>query len=459
MNKKKLFNTILITLLIFVGLTWIIKTGSYTEGTYTEGSLEPLGIFDIFYIPLQAFQTYVQYGLYLLVVGGFYGILKKTGAYKTLIEKIGKIKNKTVFMIITVIIFSILSSILGIQMGLFVLVPFFKDALIEMGYEKKNAMLATIGAIFVGIIGSTLAFDINGYINYFYNVGYNSLLLAKILILVLITIVLIIYIKKTNKEFNQKEYEKSSNTKTLPAIVISLITIIIGFIGMYSWSYGHNIEIFNNLHNSISEIKLGDFSIASSIIGKNAIALGMWSELEFAALLLIASLIISWIYNLKTKEIYEGFVDGAKELLPMSIFVTLSFVVLMPLYSSKTGQSIFYTILDKIISLSKTVSIIPMVLLSSVGTFLYGQFIYLSSDLSTALQAAYTATETYPLMTLIMQTIYGLTLFVTPTSMLLLGGLSYFDINYKEWIKHILKFILIALVILIVVFLIISWVI
>ena len=85
MNKKKLFNTILITLLIFVGLTWIIKTGSYTEGTYTEGSLEPLGIFDIFYIPLQAFQTYVQYGLYLLVVGGFYGILKKTGAYKTLI--------------------------------------------------------------------------------------------------------------------------------------------------------------------------------------------------------------------------------------------------------------------------------------------------------------------------------------------------------------------------------------
>ena len=344
-------------------------------------------------------------------------------------------------------------------MGLFVLVPFFKDTLIEMGYEKKNAMLATIGAIFVGIIGSTLAFDTNGYINYFYNVGYKSLLIAKILILVLITIVLIVYIKKTNKEFNQKEHEKSSNVKTLPAIVISLIVIIVGFIGMYSWSYGHEIEIFNNLHNSISEIKIGDFSIVSSIIGQNASALGMWSELEFAALLLIASLIIAWIYNLKAKETYEGFVDGAKELLPMSIFVTLSFVVLMPLYSSQTGNSIFYTIFDKIISLSKTVSIIPMTLLSSIGTFLYGQFIYLSSDLSTALQTAYTASETYPLMTLIMQTIYGLTLFITPTSMLLLGGLSYFDINYKDWIKHTFKFVLIALVILVVAFLIISWVI
>ena len=53
----------------------------------------------------------------------------------------------------------------------------------------------------------------------------------------------------------------------------------------------------------------------------------------------------------------------------MSIFVTLSFVVLMPLYSSKTGQSIFYTILDKIISLSKTVT--PVFLIFSSVSFCF----------------------------------------------------------------------------------------
>ena len=41
--------------------------------------------------------------------------------------------------------------------------------------------------------------------------------------------------------------------------------------------------------------------------------------------------------------------------------------------------------------------------------------------------------------------------------MLLLGGLAYFDINYKDWMKHIFKFLLIALGILIVTFLIIGW--
>ena len=127
----------------------------------------------------------------------------------------------------------------------------------------------------------------------------------------------------------------------------------------------------------------------------------------------------------------------------------------MPLYTSSNMQSIFYTIFNKIIGLADKVSIVPMTLLSSIGTIFYGQFIYLASDLSTPLAKAYT--DSYPLMTLIMQTIYGLTSFLAPTSMLLLGGLAYFDINYKDWMKHIFKFLLIALGILIVTFLIIGW--
>ena len=180
-------------------------------------------------------------------------------------------------------------------------------------------------------------------------------------------------------------------------------------------------------------------------------------KVEFSAVLLIASIAIAWIYGLKIKDTYDGFVGGSKELLPMSIFTTLSFVILMPFFTSQTGQSIIYTVFNKIIGLSEEVSILPMTILSSVGTFFYGQFIYLASDLSTVLQTAYSGG--YSLMTFIMQTIYGLTLFVTPTSALLLGGLSYFDIGYKEWIKHIYKFVLITLGILLITFLIIGWVI
>ena len=456
MNKKKLFKTIIITLLIFIGLTWVIKTGTYSDaGAYTEGSFMPYGIANIFLVPLQCFQTFSQYGVYILIVGGFYGILKQTGAYDKIVSKCAK-NNKITFMVITVILFAVLSSVLGITMGLFVLVPFFKDVLETMGYDKKNAMLATIGAIFVGLIGSTLSFEVNGYIKYFYEVEYNELIIYKVALLIILTILLIVYIKKSNKEFNKKEIEFEKNVKTAPALIIAFITIILGFVGMYSWYYAHNIAIFDDLHTALSDVKIGDFSIISNLIGQNTGALGRWSEMDFGVILLISSLVISWIYGLKAKEIYDGFVDGAKELLPMSIFVTLSFVLFMPLYTSSDMESIFYTIFNKIIGLADKVSIIPMTLLSSIGTLFYGQFIYLASDLSTPLTTAYT--ESYPLMTLIMQTVYGLTSFLAPTSMLLLGGLAYFDINYKDWMKHIFKFVLFALAILIVTFLIIGWV-
>lgn len=457
MNNKKILKTILTTLLIFVLLTWVIKTGSYTNGKFTEGSLEPLGLFDLFYYPLQSFQTYVQYGIYLLVVGGFYGILKKTNVYDNIVASCVKEKNRTSFLVITVALFALLSSLLGIMMGLFVLVPFFKDVLEALGYDKKNTMLATIGSIFVGIIGSLLAFDVSGYINYFYKVDYTSLLAFKIAILVILSLLLIIYIKKTNKEFNPKKIEPDKSVNKLPAIVITSIAIIVGFVSMFSWSYAFNISIFDDLHTAISEIKINDFSILTGLLGQNMKALGQCSEVEFSAVLLIASIAISWIYNLKLKDMYDGFVEGAKKLLPMSIFVTLAFVILMPFFTSQTGTSIMYTIYNKIIGLSKEVSILPMTMLSGIGTFFYGQFIYFASDLSTVLQTAYT--DGYSLMTFIMQTIYGLTLFVTPTSALLLGSLSYFDINYKEWIKHIYKFVLIALGILLITFLIIGWVI
>lgn len=460
MNKKKLFGTVLITLLIFMGLTWIIKTGLFQSGAYTEVGLKPLGLVDLFYLPLLSFQTFVQYGIFILAVGGFYGILGKTKGYNALINKVAERnkKRRTLFLSFTVLVFVIVSSIVGAPMGLFAIVPLFKDILEKMGYEKKNIMLATIGAIFVGIIGSTLSFEVSGYLNYFYKVQYTDLIVAKLAILVLITLLLILYIKKSNKTFVENEIVVDKKAKTFPIVIILAILFALGFAGMYSWMYGHEISFFNDFHATIKEFEIGGFNIVSALLGQNAKAIGAWSEPDFAAVLLIGAVVIAWIYGLKFKDMYEGFLEGAKKLLPTSIFVTLAFVVLMPLYTSQDGTSIVYTIVNGLLDGAKEVSILSMSLVSAVATFFYGQFIYIASDLSEPLTTIFTNKEMYPLMGLIMQSIFGLTLFVTPTSMLLLGGLSYFEVNYKEWFKHIFKFILITLVILIVTFLIVGWV-
>ena len=51
---------------------------------------------------------------------------------------------------------------------------------------------------------------------------------------------------------------------------------------------------------------------------------------------------------------------------------------------------------------------------------------------------------------MILQSTYGLTSFVAPSSAMLLVGLSYLDIPYKDWMKYIWKFFVAMLVVIIV---------
>ena len=56
---------------------------------------------------------------------------------------------------------------------------------------------------------------------------------------------------------------------------------------------------------------------------------------------------------------------------------------------------------------------------------------------------------------LIVQTIYGLVMLIAPTSSLLMFGLSYYKINYTEWIKYIFKLFLYILIVLMAIFIIV----
>ena len=65
---------------------------------------------------------------------------------------------------------------------------------------------------------------------------------------------------------------------------------------------------------------------------------------------------------------------------------------------------------------------------------------------------ASTFTESYApaLLNVMTQASYGLTLFVAPTSLFLLLGLTYLEIPYCEWLKKIWKLVVALLLIIII---------
>ena len=185
-KKYSLLLALLASLLFIAILTWIIPSGSYSYGTFTKGEIAPLGIGDLLKIPLWTFSTIFQFTLIFLVIGGFYGVLNKTSVYSNLVESVSKKfkKKPQVFLIITVVSLALLSSVMGGISYLFLLVPFFVAVLSKLGYGKCSSLLATVGALFAGVIGSTYSFDINGYINYYLSLNLSVGIIYKILLFV-----------------------------------------------------------------------------------------------------------------------------------------------------------------------------------------------------------------------------------------------------------------------------------
>ena len=119
MKKHGLLKTLGILLLLLVIVSFILP-GRQDTVAYT-------GLADIFinYFGI-VLQNFCYIVLFILVVGGFYGLLNKTPSYKKLLDsivtKVKPLGKKFIFVII--ILFAVIASLTGMSLELIVFVPF-----------------------------------------------------------------------------------------------------------------------------------------------------------------------------------------------------------------------------------------------------------------------------------------------------------------------------------------------
>ena len=209
--KKKLLKVIGISFLIFVVLSWIIPVGTYSSGELSTNGIDPVGLIDLFNAPIQSFTTFVLYGIVFAVIGGLYGVMEKTGALEKVTEKMTKAftgKEKG-FIILTIIFFLLLSSVTGLIIPLFALVPLFAAVLFAMNYDKVTVLASTVGAMLTGSIASTYGFNITGYTKNILMLDMNNQIIAKVILLVILAIALIFVILTSSKRTANKEIKEA----------------------------------------------------------------------------------------------------------------------------------------------------------------------------------------------------------------------------------------------------------
>ena len=443
----------------------IMLVTNFLPGRYEE--IERIGVADLltnyFSIVLQNFSYIV---LFVLSVGGFYGVLNKTPSYKKLLDNIvAKVKPfSKKFIFVTMIVFAVLASLTSMTTLLFVFIPFVVAIILLLGYDKLVAFTATFGII-IGYIGGIFvnftnpsAGTINTYETY---VGMDSQfanIFPKLLLLFAGLALLIYFVSKHIKNVEDKKVKydlndngdlliaevkgKYKDIKTWPLIVILSLTFVILVIGSIPWNQLFNITVFSDFHKWLLGIHIKDFYIIPSVISSSLPALGEWTGsgnalavyVYVTMLVVFVTFIIALVNKMNFNEGLDNFIEGMKKALPAAALITVAYSVLVCAYNNG-----FYEVL---INNYGKFNLGISSLLAALGCILNVDTTWIMLGVFSPILNLITDESIYPAVAVLFQGIYGIMALVGPTSLFLILGLTYLDIPYTTWLKYIWRFVL-----------------
>lgn len=503
MKKHNTFKVVLITLLVLMLLTWILPA-AYYSGSYVDQGRVQMGLFDLFNYPITAISYFGYIAAFVLVVGGFYGVLNKIGAYRTMLDKlVSNFKGKEVVVLsIIMVLIALLTSLCSLQLGLIIFFPMLVSIILLMGFDKIVAALAIVGSTMVGMLGTTYGYTNTGIIPSILGNNFTDDMLTKGILLFLGMVLLIFntiwYIKKsktTEKKANVKkvtakeEKKTTKSTKTtkaksskdtkaavkeekvivvteeaeedsyVPAVVsgkkhvvwplalvLSIIFIIL-VLAFISWSGAFGITAMDEATVAVTGFEVFGFNLFGKLLG-TVNAFGSWSIADMVTVLITFMFILSLIYKVKFDEVIDGFVKGAKRALGPAVIVVLLYTILV-ITTYHPFQLVIY---KAILGITDGFNVFTTFIVGILSAFFNVDSAYAFQSSLPYLASIVTNADNYPIVAVVYQAAYGLTMLVAPTSLVLMGMLSYLKVPYSKWLKTIWKLALELLVLLLIVF-------
>ena len=145
-----------------------------------------------------------------------------------------------------------------------------------------------------------------------------------------------------------------------------------------------------------------------------------------------------------------------KDVAAPAIYAVLANIVFVTLYRLQTTSNIYLTISDFLFNLVGKSKIFMVPFVSLIGGFFYNDLASLTATLSNPIMVLITDTTKYQLIAIMIQSLHGIVMMLLPTSILLIAGLSYLKISYKEWIQYIWKYLIQILAIAVIIFIIMA---
>jgi len=458
MKKHGLLKILGILLLLVVIVSFILTGRSDVK--------DFVGLGDVALNGLKSMYYFFYLVIFVLSIGGFYGVLNKAPGYKKLLDNTVK-RLKPLgkkFIFITILVFAVVASLTGMTLPILIFVPFVISIILLLGYDKLVAISSTVVSAMVGYIGGVFVTFFNpntyGVTTYEAFVGTEtqfSNVFPKLLLLFAGITLLIYFVNNHIKNVENKkvkyELEDDSelqinevtsnytNIKTWPLILVLALLFIILVLGLVPWNSLFGINIFNDFHKWLTELSIKEFAIIPNIISGELLAFGEWysmgdsmTYMMICIVLLLFTLLIALIGRVKFNDMLDGFKDGMKKMLPASVLMLVALTILICAYTN----GFFEGIVASYGKFNYTISS----LLVFLGCLLNVDMYYIAGGVFAPILNLITDESVYSSVAILFQGIYGIFSVVGPTSLILIFALSYTNVPYTTWLKYIWRFVL-----------------
>lgn len=484
-KEKKKFTmpsayTILFALIAVVAaLTWIVPAGIYEyvdpaasklvpiPGTYKLAEMNPQGIWEILIAPIKGFGEAQDIALFVLVIGGFLGIVMKTGAIDAGVAAlIKKFEGRETLLIpIMMSIFALGGTSFGLAEETVAFYAFMTPVMLAAGFDTVTTMGTILFGSGLGCLNSTVNPFATGVASGFagISIGDGIVLRASMLVIQvgIVSWMLMRYAKKikadpsksvvfstreddlefflgeTGEQVEKKEYPELTPERKR-VLFFFAITFIIMIIGVIPWAYKFNVNIFENFNEWLLSIPF-----LGKLLGK-VVPLGDWWFSEMTMLFMVMSVVIGLSSGMKEKELISTFVGGARDLLGVALIVGVSRGITIVMNAGGMTPTVLNLGEKTLVGLGK----IPFILLTYLFYMPMGLLIPSTSGLATltmpilAPLAGFAEVPKSVVVTAY-QSASGIMNLITPASAVVMGGLALVRVNYITWIKFSFKFLVI----------------
>lgn len=443
--------TILFTLVVaMAALTWIIPAGEYERapnaalskdvpvpGTYAPVEAAPQGVFDVLLAPIAGFYDPVSYtanaidvSLFVLIVGGFLGVVTATGAINTgVAQAMRKLEGREKWMIpIMMALFAAGGTTYGMAEETLAFYVLLIPIMIAAGYDALTGVAIIMLGAGVGVIGSTINPFSTAIASNAAGIAFTEGMPLRFVILALSWLAAVAFVMR------YAERVRADPSHSLVA-------------HMKEENEAHFLQkrapVEGEALTGMQSVILVLFAATFVVMVWGVSSQGWWMA-EMSALFLAASIVIGTLGWLGEKAFTNAFVDGAQDLLGVALVIGLARGIVIIMDQGRITDTFLHTFEGWITGMSEVAFINALFGIEALMSFLVPSTSGLAV-LSMPIMAPLSdfAGVSRDLAVTAFQTAIGITNLVAPTYAVVVGGLAIGRVPYNTWLRFVWPLLLV----------------